>query len=68
MPSKVYSVSLPQDLADFLDADPELSLSKIAQVKLREIIETRNIDPLVARLQRKVNALQEELLKKDVAV
>lgn len=68
MPSKIYSVSLPQDLADFIDADPELSLSKIAQVKVREIIESRNIDPLVARLQRKINALQAEIDRRDVAV
>ena len=62
MASKVYSISLPEDIASFLDNDPDLSLSKICQVALRRIIEDREVDPLMARLKRQ-NAKLAELLE-----
>jgi hypothetical protein len=37
----IKSVSLPLEMAQFLDKNSELSLSKIIQSKIKEIIENR---------------------------
>ena len=64
MSSKLHSISLPEDLADFVDADPDLKLSKITQEAIKMIIKNRNEDPLYLRLTQKIQKLQEELDKR----
>jgi len=61
MVSKVYSVSMPEDLKMFVDEDPDLNLSNIIQSAIREIMERRNTDPLIQRLRKQNTALQKAL-------
>jgi len=64
MVARLHSISLPEELGDFVDADPDLKLSKITQEAIKTIIKNRNEDPLYLRLTQKIQKLQEELDKR----
>jgi hypothetical protein len=64
MVARLHSISLPEELGDFVDADPDLKLSKITQEAIKMIIKNRNEDPLYLRLTQKIQKLQEELDKR----
>ena len=63
MVSKVCSISVPEDLLEYVEADPDLKLSKICQTAIKEIMDRRNTDPLIERLNRKIKFLEEEIQK-----
>lgn len=60
----IKSVSIPQDLADFLDRNPELSLSKIVQSKLIEIMQTKTAyENRIRVYENKMHVLQTKLFE-----
>lgn len=59
MASKIITISLNKEQYDFVKSQPELSLSKVAQSAVREIMERHKIvynD--IEILQKKINKLQ----------
>lgn len=61
MATKLHTISLPQELSEYVEEDPELSLSKILQNAIRDIMERRNTDPLIQRLRKLNKTLQDEV-------
>ncbi len=67
MATNVLSVSIPQDLAQFLDENPTVSPSKVLQVKLSEMKDSVNqsnvrikaLDIRNARLSAKLSKILE---------
>ena len=53
MTSKIRTISIPEEMEDYLINNPELSLSKIAQVQIKQIMENRS--DLTAQLIRAQN-------------
>jgi len=64
MTSKVYTISLPEQLSNFIQDNPELSLSKITQVAIQRIIEDHKFSETeLIRSEKARQKLQEELMK-----
>jgi len=63
MGAKLHSISLPEELGDYVDADPDLKLSKITQKAIQDIMDRRNEDPYIQRLLKKIQLLQEQVDK-----
>ncbi|MBA7653473.1 hypothetical protein ES703_61322 [subsurface metagenome] len=64
MASKIVTISLNKEQYDFVKSQPELSLSKVAQSAVREIMERHKIvynD--IEILQKKANKLQNYVQK-----
>ena len=60
----INSVSYPVEMQKFLDENPDLSLSKMLQSKIIEIMENRRLKfEELNRLKRVNQTLQTELLK-----
>jgi len=59
MTSKVYSVSIPEELAEFVEADPDLKLSKILQTAIIRIMEDYQENPYIQRLLKKIKILED---------
>lgn len=60
----IKSVSMPVELAEFLDRNPELSLSKIVQVRLIEIKEAKvQFESRLKVYENKMRVLQEKLME-----
>jgi hypothetical protein len=57
MATNILSVSIPKELADFLEENPEISPSKVLQVKLFEIKEQET------RLQERIKAYEIKLFR-----
>lgn len=60
----IKTVSIPKDMQKFLDDNPDLSLSKICQAKIIEIMQNRRI--IFAQVERLIRAnkmLQEKLFE-----
>ena len=58
----IKSVSIPLELAEFLDKNPELSLSKIIQARLIEMKEQKTIyDNRLKIYENKLSILSREL-------
>lgn len=59
----VKSVSYPRSMQKFLDENPELSLSKMVQAKIIEIMNNRKIYfEEIGRLKKQNKFLQEKIL------
>ena len=70
MATKTLNISLPLDLADFLDENPSLSPSKVLQGALQNIQNTLRSNPqlieanrTIAQQERQNKRQQDELLK-----
>ena len=61
MVSKVYSVSIPDDLAEFVEQFEELKLSKILQTAIYKLREDWDENIFVARLRKQNAALTKAL-------
>lgn len=60
----IKSVSIPLELAEFLDKNPELSLSKIVQARLLEIKDQKAIyENRVKVYENKMHILQQKLIE-----
>jgi len=55
MPAKLRTISIPEEMEDYLIANPELSLSKMAQVQIKQVMENRS--DLNAKLIRSQNTI-----------
>lgn len=62
----IKSVSIPQNQAEFLDKNPELSLSKIIQERIKEIINQKVVYENKLRVyENKINGLIQTIQSKN---
>lgn len=58
----VKTLSIPQELADFLEQNPDLSPSKILQSKIIEIKENRRLNQSeIQKLERRLKFMESKL-------
>ncbi len=58
MTTKTLNISIPQDMADFLDKNPDLSPSKLLQGTIQNIQNTLNCNPQLIEANKKIERLE----------